>query len=102
MKLPGYRETFYVYSGKASDICRQLAFAGIAVIWLFKKDVVGQPTLPIELIWSGVFIVLSLVADVFQYVLASIVWRLFYRAKEKAGVSEEQELEHSIWLERPI
>jgi hypothetical protein len=33
-----YRKTSYEFSGKASDASRQLAFAAIAVIWLFKTD----------------------------------------------------------------
>ena len=36
MKLRNYRQTYYDYSGKASDIARQLSFAGIAIIWIFK------------------------------------------------------------------
>jgi hypothetical protein len=28
MKIEDYRQTFYTFSGKASDICRQLAFGG--------------------------------------------------------------------------
>jgi len=39
MNLQDYRDDFYTYSGKASDISRQLAFAGIAIIWIFKKEV---------------------------------------------------------------
>jgi hypothetical protein len=37
MKLQDYRNDFYLFSGKASDISRQLAFAAIAIIWIFKR-----------------------------------------------------------------
>ena len=38
MKLSDYRETYYEFSGKASDVTRQLAFAGIAIVWIFKIE----------------------------------------------------------------
>ena len=41
MKLKDAREIYYFYSGKTSDLVRQLGLAGIAVIWLFKYDVQG-------------------------------------------------------------
>jgi hypothetical protein len=102
MKLQGYRDDFYTFSGKASDISRQLAFAGIAIIWIFKKDQPGAITIPRELVFPGLFIVLALSFDLLQYCVASVIWRIFYRSKEKAYVSEDVELEHSIWLEVPI
>jgi hypothetical protein len=34
--------------------------------------------------------------------VASVIWRRFYRAKENDGVSEDAEIQHSVWLERPI
>ena len=53
MKLQGYRADFYTYSGKASDLSRQLAFAGIALIWLFKKDDAGRLSIPPDLVMPG-------------------------------------------------
>jgi hypothetical protein len=102
VRLQDYRDTFYEFSGKASDLSRQLAFAAIALIWLFKKDVGGQPTLPRELILPGILVVASLTLEMLQYCVASIIWRTFYRRKEEAGVGENVEIEHSEWLERPI
>lgn len=102
MKLQDYRETFYTFSGKASDFNRQLGFAAIALIWLFKKETGGQITVPGELILPGILVVGSLTLDMLQYCVASAIWHTFYRCKEKAGVSEHAELQHSVWLERPI
>jgi hypothetical protein len=102
MKLKDYRSDFYTYSGKASDLNRQLALAGIAVIWLFKKDTAGVLTIPRDLVFPGIFIILSLMLDMLQYCVASLIWRYFYRSKEKAGVNEETEITHSVWFERPI
>jgi hypothetical protein len=97
--LQDYRETFYTFSGKASDLNRQLAFAGIAIIWLFKKDNFVGLSIPRELLWPGALIVLSLV---FHYVVASVIWRYFYRSQEKTGVDEDKVLTHETYLELPI
>jgi hypothetical protein len=102
MKLEGYRETFYTYSGKLSDLNRQLGFAAIALIWLFKIDRGGQLTIPKGLLLPGILVVLSLSFDMLHYCVASVIWRRFYRAKENDGVSEDAEIQHSVWLERPI
>ncbi len=48
MKLSDYRETYYEFSGKLSDVSRQLSFAGIALIWLFKLDSTPVPKVPDE------------------------------------------------------
>ena len=59
-----YRQTFYEFSGKVSDITRQLAFAAIAVIWLFKKDTPGgHLTIAPDLAFAGVLVIAALAAD---------------------------------------
>jgi hypothetical protein len=102
MKLQDYRNDFYTFSGKASDLNRQLGFAAIALIWLFKADVAGQPVIPPKLILPGILVVASLALDMIHYCLASIIWRFFYRSKEKANIKETAEIKHSPWLESPI
>jgi type VI protein secretion system component VasF len=38
-----------------------------------------------------------------HYVVASFIWRAFYRQKEKEGVAEDDDsISHSDWLEVPI
>jgi hypothetical protein len=88
VKLAEYRKTFYEFSGKASDVSRQLSFAAIAIIWLFKNDLPGggHPTIPHALIFPGILIVTALAADLLQYTLASLIWRLYYRYLEKKRV----------------
>jgi hypothetical protein len=103
VKIPDYRATFYEFTGKASDLNRQLGFAAIALIWLFKKDAGGALTLPSELILPGILVVSSLTLDMVQYCVAAIVWRFYYRSKEKAGISDDTELGlHDERLELPI
>ena len=102
MKLQEYRQEFYTYSGKLSDIGRQFAFAGIAVIWLFKKDIAGSPTLPRDLILPLMSLILTLSLDFTQYLLGTLIWRSFYISKERANVKETADIKHSVWYERPI
>jgi hypothetical protein len=96
-----YRTTFYEFSGKASDATRALAFAGIAFIWLFKKETLaGQLSIPHDLIFPGILIVAALAADFLQYVVAAAIWYVYYRYLEWKGITEA--VDHSSWLELPI
>jgi hypothetical protein len=102
VKLQDYRETSYEFSGKASDLSRQLAFAAIALIWVFKIDVAGQPAIPSGLILPSVLVVTSLTLEMLQYCAGWLIWRHAYRSKEKAGVAEDVELDHSPGWELTI
>jgi hypothetical protein len=101
MKVEEYWKTFNEFSGKASEINRQLAFAAIAVIWLFKTDTpAGHITIPPDLIWPGILIVGALAADLLHYVAASLIWggyALYLESKHIPGVER-----HSHWLLLPI
>lgn len=90
MKLKDARDNYYFYTGKASELVRQLGLAGIAVIWLFKKEVAGVPKIPEELLLPLVLIVLGLALDLLQYVSASIIWGVFQRWKEKRVEEDER------------
>jgi hypothetical protein len=102
VKLQDYRNDSYTFSGKASDLNRQLGFAGIALIWLFKKDVGGQVVVPNILVWAGILIVISLTLDMLHYCVAWYTWDSFFRSKENAGVAENAELDHDPSLVYPI
>jgi hypothetical protein len=81
MKLSQYRETYYFFSGKTSDISRQLAFAGIALVWIFKQEK-QTPVIPDSLILPSILLVFSLAADLLQYFIASSTWGIFQRYHE--------------------
>jgi hypothetical protein len=101
MRVEEYWKAFNEFSGKASDITRQLAFAAIAVIWLFKTDApTGNITIPPDLIWPGILIVAALAADLLHYVAASLIWggyALYLESKHIPGVER-----HSNLLVLPI
>lgn len=76
-----------IASDKASEINRQLAFAGFAIIWVFKTDSGGRQIVPYELFLPGLLLVLSLSFDLLQYVVKSEIWYRVTRKKEKAGIT---------------
>jgi hypothetical protein len=89
MKLKDARELYYFYSGKTSDLVRQLGLAGIAVIWIFKYDVQGVPKIPLALLPPLILIVLGLALDLLQYAVATSIWGVFQRRKEISGVADD-------------
>ncbi|MDX2041851.1 MAG: hypothetical protein SF097_11400 [Acidobacteriota bacterium] len=91
MKLKDARENYYYYSQKTSEITRQLGLAGIALIWVFKVDSGGRQSVPLELVRPAWLIVLGLTLDFLQYSLASVVWGIYHRHKEKVGIGEDAE-----------
>ncbi|HEY0025904.1 MAG TPA: hypothetical protein VGB24_23645 [Longimicrobium sp.] len=93
MKLSDVRTAYEVNSGKASDIARQLGFAGIALIWLFRTEVAGQPQIPDALLTPGLMIVIALTFDLLQYVSGAIVWSVYNRRAERLGRSQDEEFD---------
>jgi hypothetical protein len=110
MKLKQYKDTFYEFSGKASDISRQLAFAGIAVIWIFRLSA-APPKIPDELLFPLFLLVIALLFDIAQYGIATIIWGVFQWKKEKdlqkthkdinLADLDELELDHPSWMKIP-
>jgi hypothetical protein len=82
-KLSEYKETYQRLSGKASDAARNLAFAGIALIWIFKMDTPSSPKLPHGLILPCGLFALTLCFDFLQYIVGTIVWGSFHCYQEK-------------------
>jgi hypothetical protein len=70
------------------NLIDKIAFAGIAIIWIFKKTE-GQPSLlNSELILPAFLLAGSLAFDLLQYIYQSIFWCLFYRYHEKRNHKE--------------
>lgn len=71
MNLAFLRNEVNDYTGAASSSCRQLAFAGIAIIWILTK----QDTSTTVSNWVLWFFVASLACDLMQYVSGFIVYK---------------------------
>jgi hypothetical protein len=64
-------------TGKAGEVARNAAFAGIAVIWLITGE--GHGAITGALLFALVFLSAALVVDFAQYVYCSFIWSKFYR-----------------------
>ena len=98
MNLEDYKFKSHVYTAKASDIGRQINFAGIGIVWIIKTANVSldlsNPLLLIPLI----LICTSLLLDFIQYLLGGVLWIGFYNKKIKDGVSDSTDIEpKSAW-----
>ncbi|HZW70555.1 MAG TPA: hypothetical protein VFF57_06740 [Hanamia sp.] len=101
MKLEEYRKSSREFSKSASDIIRQLALAGIAIIWVFKIEKPTDHLIPGELFKPLLFIVITLCIDFLQYFIPSIIWIIFYRRHEAKGTDPELDLKANKWLSLP-
>jgi hypothetical protein len=101
MRLPDARDLYYFYSGKTSDIVRQLGLAGIAVVWLFKQEVGGAPKVSEPLLLPLALIVLGLALDLLHYAVATAIWGSYQRLKERGGVGEDDEFKAPRQLNWP-
>jgi hypothetical protein len=101
MKLKDARELYYFFSGKTSDIVRQLALAGIGIVWLFRIGPVGAEKIPAALKFPLELIVIGLTLDLLHYAIAGGIWGIFQRRKELAGTHEDSEFFASKYLNYP-
>ena len=103
MKLSGYKTDYYQYSGLASNASRQLAFAGIALVWVFKTQGTNGYELPNQLLFPLIGLIAALGSDLLQYVSGSVIWGLFHRHHEKNRQSDnDPDLEAPYYFTWPI
>jgi len=70
-------------STKASDVARQLGFAGIALVWVFKTAAQDTPVIPAELYLPGALIMVGLALDLLQYAVTTGALQYLFRKKER-------------------
>jgi len=101
MKLEDYKKVYEEYSKLTSDSVRQLAFAGIAAAWIFRVEEGKSSTLP-ELLRCGIlFLSLSLLCDLLQYAVGTVIWRMYFRKLEKTS-HPNADHSHSEWFSTVI
>lgn len=83
MNLKTVRDSYDTYSSKASDIARQLGFAGIAVVWIFRYQAEESLALPVDLRLPLALLVLGLAVDFLHYVTSAAIWGIYGRHREK-------------------
>lgn len=83
MKIQELRASYYENSRQASTLARQLCFAGIAVVWIFNKDINAPASLPTQLVLPLICFVFALGLDLLQYLVGSALWGAFGEIREK-------------------
>lgn len=80
--LKEYLKDYHDYSGLLSSSNRQLAFAGIAIVWIFRVSDNTAPLIPTQLIIPLLCFSLSLFFELIQYLLGTLIWKSFFKSKE--------------------
>jgi len=92
------KEDFYTFTTKASEITRQLALAGVGIIWLFMKnlEISGQGLYTLKLL------ILCLVLDFLHAVVPSFLYGyLDYGYRKKENKSDASVVEYIQIIEWP-
>lgn len=80
--LKQWLDDFYDDTAKLSELVRNLALAGIGLIWIFKNGDLTQKIIPVELIQPLKYIVLGLFLDLLQYSWRAVTNYIVYRVNE--------------------
>lgn len=98
MKLEDYKKDYQEFSGLASNRVRSLAFGGIAVTWIFRTGSGNSTRIPSELLFPLLLFVISLGMDFLHYLIASAIWGLFHRWKERQNLPPEIEIRAPVYF----
>lgn len=80
--LKSYREDFESITKNLSDIFRNLSFAGIGIIWIFKNNSLNNKIIPESLYLPLVLLIVALAFDFTQYLWKGINYYIFYKRRE--------------------
>lgn len=85
MKICEYKDTYEYFSGKLSDITRNLSFMGFGVVWILIGGLDGFKLgfIPPILKWVLGILVLYQILDISHYVYQTITWYNYFRKLEK-------------------
>jgi len=105
MTLKEIREDYVRYSTNVSELCRNLSYAGIGIVWIFKQSnsddkltVLFMNSIPENLRWALILFIAVLVVDLFQYVLQTGIWYPYYKKYKKLHLGEDEE---NVILQEP-
>lgn len=102
MNLKDAQGYYTRHSTSLSAVCRQLAFAGIAVVWIFVNKDGGQYSIPNDLLFPLTCFVVGLAFDLLQYFYASAAWGIYSRLKElELGDNSTNDFLAPRWINWP-
>ncbi|MEJ1222918.1 hypothetical protein [Sediminicola sp. 1XM1-17] len=102
MELKEYKQKSHNYTEKASEIARNLNFAGIGIIWVVKTTFPELKLSDFQLLFPLILITISLILDFLQYLIGGIIWIAFYKSKEKVGVAKTADVKSPEWRNRVL
>lgn len=86
-------------SAKASEIIRQMALGGVAIIWIFRTAQQGPDQIPPGELVPPIFLfLLCLGADLMQYIAGTLLWQYHTREAQKSG---KKEFTAPAWINYP-
>lgn len=85
----------------ASTVGRQLAYAGIATVWLLRNDAAPRPLGNILLL-ALLFLSAALLSDFLQYVHCSRIWKRFYNEQFDLHGSDDARVDIPPRLTAPM
>jgi hypothetical protein len=96
IKLKDLRTEFYAYTAKTSEIFRQLSLAGIAIVWIFKKEgnTAGEyiRALPNELLLTVALFLIAMALDFVHAFIPSLILGIKTEREDLKGTDDEREL----------
>lgn len=90
MRLQESREIYAALTQKASEVSRQLAFAGIGIVWVFKGSNTSSVMIPKDLAWPAIAAILALFFDFLHYFLSSALCGTYHRRKVRQFALNEE------------
>lgn len=99
MKVSKVREHYTAQTAKLSEVSRSLGLAGLAIVWIFRSEAGRIP--PLLFVPAGLF-VLSLAADLLQYMIGAWNWQTQASLVQKSAEEDEHKVPSSVnlWPQR--
>jgi hypothetical protein len=98
MKLEDCRNAYYEFSRKTCEISRNLAFAGVAVVWLFREVVNTAPSFPVPLRPALFFLASTLALNLLHAISGTIIWGTYHRVLEYRHIPDTKDFKAPRWL----
>lgn len=92
MTIKEIRDDYVRYSTNVSNLSRNLSFAGIGIIWIFKAtEHSGTISIPDALLLPLFLFIIALGLDLLQYFLQTAIWYVYYLFKKPRKNDPETE-----------
>lgn len=88
LTLEKLRDTYQKASQKTSEVIRQLIFAGIALVWIFKVDKGGRQYVEPALFKPSLLLVSALICDLLHTLSRTLLWGGYRWFKDEENVPE--------------